>query len=82
MALPPTFPMIYSAFLEIDFTIKHTANSGSGIPLDQALEKAYNKYRKGPSGIIGYTRRKGSNLKWNTIHQEKQQFTDFLYMLS
>ena len=82
MALPPTFPMIYSAFLEIDFTIKHTANSGSGVPLDQALEKEYNKYRKGPSGIIGYTRRKGSNLKWNTIHQEKQQFTDFLYMLS
>ena len=78
--------MIYSAFLEIDFTIKHTANSGSGIPLDQALEKEYNKYnkyRKVPSGIIGYTRRKGSNLKWNIIHQEKQQFTDFLYdMLS
>ena len=78
--------MIYSAFLEIDFTIKHTANSGSGIPLEQALEKEYNKYnkyRKGPSGIIGYTRRKGSNLKWNIIHQEKRQFTDFLYdMLS
>ena len=70
--------MIYSAFLE-DFTVKHTVNSGSGVPLDQALEKEYNKSAKGPSGIIGHTRRKESVLKWNIIHHEKRQFTDFLY---
>ena len=82
LALHQTFPMFYSAFLEGDFTVKHTANSGSGVPLDHALEKEYNKSAKGPSGIIGYTRRKESVLKWNIIHHEKRQFTDFLYMLS
>ena len=64
--------MIYSAFLEGDFTVKHTANSGSGASLDQAFEEEYNKSAKGPSGIIGYTRRKESVLKWNIIHHEKR----------
>ena len=62
LALPQTFPMIYSAFLEGDFTVKYTANSGSGVALDQALEKKYDKFAKGPSRIIGYTRRKESVL--------------------
>ena len=70
LALHQTFPMFYSVFLEGDFTVKHTANSGSGISLDHALEKEYNKSAKGPSGIIGYTRRKESVLKWNIIHHE------------
>ena len=34
--------MIYSAFLEGDFTVKHTASSVSGVRLDQALQKEYN----------------------------------------
>ena len=79
LALPQTSPMIYSAFLEGDFTVKQTANSGRGVPLDQALEKEYNKSAKGPSGIIRYTRRKESVLKWNIIYHDKRQFTDFLY---
>lgn len=33
LALPQPFPMIYSAFIEGDFTVKHAANSVSGDPL-------------------------------------------------
>ena len=76
MALPLTFLMIYSAFREGYFTVKHTTNGGSGVRFDQALEKEY-KSAKGSSGIIGYTRRKESVLKWNIIHHEKRKFTDF-----
>ena len=79
MALPQTFPMIYSAFLEGDFTVKHTSSSGSGVPLDQALDKKYNKYAKRSSVIIGYTRRKESVLKWNIIHRKKRHLTGLLY---
>ena len=68
MALRQTFSMIYSAFLEGDFTVKHTANSGSGFPLDHPLEKEYNNSAKAPSRIIGYTHRKESVLKRNIIH--------------
>ena len=75
--------MIYSAFLEspsrIKNTIKNTTNSGSGVPLDEAFDKEYNKSARGPPGIIRYSRRKESVLKWNIIHQEKRQFTGFLY---
>ena len=41
------FPKIYEAFLEQDFTVKHTTKSGSGVPMDQVLEKEYNKPAKG-----------------------------------
>ena len=79
MALPQTFPIIYSNFLEGDFTVKHTTNSGSGVPLDQALEKEYIKSSKGSSKIIRYIQRKANMPKWNILHHEKRQFTDFLY---
>ena len=71
--------MIYLTLIKGDFTVKHTTNSGSGVPLDQATEKLYRKSARGPSGIIRYTRRKESVLKGNITHQEKRQFTDFLY---
>ena len=73
--------MTYTAFLEDDFTVKHTSNKGIGVPLDQVLQKKYKKSAKGPSRIIWYTRRKESVLKWNIIHHEKRQFTDFLYYI-
>ena len=74
--------MTYSAFLEGNFTVKHISNRGSGVPLDQVLETQYKKSVKGPSRITGYTRRKEGVLKWNIIHREKRQFTDFLYNTS
>ena len=82
LAVIQTFSMTYSAFLEGDFTVKHISNRGSGVPLDQVLETQYKKSVKGPSRITGYTRRKEGVLKWNIIHREKRQFTDFLYNTS
>ena len=78
LTLPQTFPMIYSAFLEGDFTVKHTASCGSSVPLDQALEKEYNRSAKSSCRIVGFTRRKESVLKWNIIQHKKGQFIDFL----
>ena len=37
---------------------RHTAKCGSSVPMDQALEKEYNKLAKGQGGIIGFSRRK------------------------
>ena len=67
MVLKQTFPIIYSAFLKEDFTVKHAPKCGNGVPLDQVLEKEYNKSTKGPSAVIGYTQRKESVRKWNII---------------
>ena len=78
LALPQTFPMACKNFLEGDFTVKHTTSSESGVPLDQSLEKEYNKSAKSFSRTIAYTRGKESVLKWNIIHHEKGQVTDFL----
>ena len=74
LTLPQTFPMIYSPFLEGDFTVKHTASCGSGVPLDQALEKEYNRSAKSSCRIVGFIRRKESVLKWNIIQHKKGQF--------
>ena len=48
------------------------------MPIDQALEKAYNKPAKDPGGIIGFTRKKESVAKWNLIRHEKSGFTKFI----
>ena len=49
----------------------------SAIPVDQALEKKYNKNAKGKGGIIGF-RRKEDVAKWNIIKHEKMQYLKFL----
>ena len=38
--------------------VRRTAKCGSTVPMDQALEKEYNKPAKGQGGIIGFSRRK------------------------
>ena len=76
--LPISFPILHEAFQRGDFVVHHTKRSGSAVPIDQALEKAYNKPAKGPGGIIGYTRRKESVAKWNLIQHEKAGYTKFL----
>ena len=78
VALKGTFPSIYSSFITGGFVVKQTSRSGSAVPMDQDLEKAYNKPAKGPSGIIGVSRKKETVCKWNIIMHEKRQFTDFL----
>ena len=62
-----------------DFVVRHTSRKGSAVPMDQALEKAYNKPAKSSAGIIGFTRRKEAVCKWNLIKHEKEKYRSFLY---
>ena len=61
-----------------DFTVKQSKRKCSAIPVDQALEKEYNKNAKGKGGIIGFTREKEVVAKWNIIKHEKMQYFKFL----
>ena len=79
MALPKKFPNMYAAFMNGDFVVRHSFRKGSAVPIDQALEKEYNKPAKSPSGIIGVTRRKEAVYKWNLIKHEKAKYRKFLY---
>ena len=38
--------------------MRHSSRKNSDVPMDQALEKAYNKPKKSSVGVIGFTRRK------------------------
>ena len=78
ISLEETFPSIYESFQKGGFVVKHTVRHGSGVPMDQALEKEYNKPAKGPGGIIGITRRKEAVCKWNIIKHEKAHFLKYL----
>ena len=78
-SLPDRFPKMHRSFLRGDFVVKHTSRNGSAVPMDQALEKAYNKPAKSSSGIIGFTRRKEAVCKWNLIKHEKAKYRNFLY---
>ena len=78
MKLADTFPLLHQNFSQGGFVVTHSLRRGSGIPMDQALEKLYNKPAKGQSGIIGITRHKEAVCKWNIIKHEKEQYGDFL----
>ena len=51
LKLPEKYPLIYSQFKEGNFTVQHTKRPCSAVPVDQALEKAYNKTAKGKGGM-------------------------------
>ena len=74
LALPTQFPEIYEAFSNGDFVVRHSSRRCSAVPIDQALEKEYNKPAKSQSGIIGITRRKEAVCKWNIIKHEKAKY--------
>ena len=48
------------------------------MPMDQALEKAYNEVSKGPGGVIGITKNKAAVAKWNIIKHNKMLVTQYL----
>ena len=78
LALPNQCPDIYNAFSGGDFVVRHTTRRCSADPMDQALEKTYNKPAKCQSGIIGISRRKNAVCKWSIIKHEKAKYTEFL----
>ena len=77
MALPENISEIYDTFMNGDFVVNHSLRKDSDLPVDQALEKEYNKHAKGPSGIIGFTRRKEAVLKWDLIKMKRQSTESF-----
>ena len=78
IALEKNFPAIYVSFLQGGFVVRQTLNYGSGVLMDQALEKEYNKPAKGQGGITGVSRRKQAVSQWNIIKHEKSKFTKHL----
>ena len=60
------------------FVVSQTKRQGSKIPMDQALEKQYNKPAKVKSGIIGFSRRKEAVCKQNIVKHAKSLFTTSL----
>ena len=81
VALEKNFPAIYASFSQGGFVVRHTLKCGSGVPMDQALEKEYNKPAKGQEGIIGISKRKEAVAQWNITKHEKAKFTNHLHEL-
>ena len=76
MKLETDFPAIYQSFEKGGFVVQRSIRKNSSIPMDQALEVAYNKLAKSSGGIIGITRRKAAVAQWNLIHQEKAAYKE------
>ena len=74
LALPKRFPKMYQSFLNRDFVVRQFSRKCSAVPMDQALEKAYNKPAKSSAGIIGFTRRKETVCRCNLIKHEKAKY--------
>ena len=81
VALEKNFPATYASFSQGGFVVRRTLKCGSGVPMDQALEKEYNKPAKGQGGIIGISRRKEAVAQWNITKHEKAKFTKHLHEL-
>ena len=72
------FPELWEGFIDGCFVFHQSLQRGSGIPMDQTLEKQYNKLTKSSSGVIGFTRRKEAVCRWNIIKHEKHQCSEVL----
>ena len=57
-------PIYLNEFMKGDFCVQHSKRPCSAVPIDQALEKAYNKTANGKSGIIGITAQKAAVANW------------------
>ena len=60
------------------FVIRHTHRKCSAVPMDQTLEKKYNKDAKGKGVVIGFSKQKITVAKWNLIKHEKLQHARWL----
>ena len=76
IALERKIPDFYNCFVNGGFMVTQTLRRGSSMPMDQALKKQYNKPAKGPSGVIGFSRKKAAVCKWNLIKHKKYLYTD------
>ena len=77
LQLPTKFPEICKEFQRGSFVVNFKKTCASAVPMDQALEKAYNKLAKGQLGIIGFTRRKEAVAQFNLIDMKRLKFHHF-----
>ena len=62
------FPVLNGEFsVNVNFNVRHTERKRSAVPIDQALEKAYNKVTKEGQGVIGFTKQKEAVAKWSLV---------------
>ena len=78
IALENSFLAIYASFLQSGFVVRQILKCGSGVPMDQAFEKEYNKPAKDQGGITCISCRKEAVAQWNIIKHEKSKFTKHL----
>ena len=58
--------------------MRHSSKEGSAVPIDQTLERAYNKQAKSYAGIIGFIQTKETAWKWNLTKHEKVKYWNFI----
>ena len=68
------FLLLYEEFVKRNFNVRHAERKCSAVPIDQVLEKEYNKVVKGKSGVIGFTKQKDTVAKCNSLKHKKAQF--------
>ena len=78
LQLPVKFSELYESFMAGGFVVQRSKSKNSAIPMDQALEQAYNKVAKSAGGVIGVTRKKKAVAQWNLIHHEKEGYRQWL----
>ena len=78
LPLKDKFLAINESFTAGGFVVRHTKGKANAFPMDQALEKAYNKPEKNNSGVFGISRRNNTVCLWNIINHEKAKFKNFL----
>ena len=73
-----TFPDLWECVTDGGFVVHQSLRIGSGILMDRALKKHYNKPAKSSAGVIGFPRIKEPVCRWNIIKHEKHQFSEIL----
>ena len=58
MNLKTNFPVLHGIFSRGDFVVHHAERKGSGVSMEQGLDKECNMSAKGQGGVIGITRKK------------------------
>ena len=53
LSMESKFPELWECFIDGGFVVHQSLRRGSGIAMDQALEKQYNKPAKSSFGVIG-----------------------------
>ena len=68
MALKRRFSDLWENFCNDGFVVQQALHKGSGSPMEQALDKQYNKQVKRASGVMKFTNQEQAVWKWTKIY--------------